>query len=149
MHKKTLLIIMALLALAASSCGKKPPQQPALLGGSAIASLRTIVSAYEREDMSSFSEKIARDFPERETFLRSVAAVFEKYDSIKFWVQYPKMLIMIEETGRMRLTFTWDAEWRIGERMTKDGGRVTFVFDPTGSQLRTIDGKNPFVPAEE
>lgn len=149
MHKKKLLIITVLLGLTALSCGKKPPQQPAIAGGSAAATLRAIVSAYEIKDISSFSEKIARDFPDREAFLRTVAAVFGKYDSIKFRVQHTKMLIMIEEAGGIRLTFTWDAEWRIGERMTKDGGRVTFLFDPAGALLRSIEGKDPFAPDEK
>lgn len=149
MHKKKLIIIAVLLGLTALSCGKRPPQQPAIAGGSAVASLRAIVSAYEIKDISSFSGKIARDFPDREAFLRTVAAVFGKYDSIMFRVQYTKMLIMIEEAGGIRLTFTWDAEWRVSDRLTKDGGRVTFVFDPAGSLLRSIEGKDPFAPDEK
>jgi hypothetical protein len=59
------------------------------------------------------------------------------------------MLIMIEDKGRVKLAFTWDGEWQTaGGRIAKDGGRVTFALDPKGTRITSIEGRNPFVPAE-
>jgi hypothetical protein len=56
------------------------------------------------------------------------------------------MIIMIEQTSQMRVTFTWDAEWLAsGGASVKDGGRVTMVFEPGDFKLLSIDGKNPFL----
>jgi hypothetical protein len=93
---------------------------------------------------------VSDGFRDREAFAKSLNAVFAKYDTIRFNIQYTKMLIMIEEKGQIRTAFNWDAEWlAAGGALQKNGGRVTFVFDPGNFKLLSIDGKNPFVPAEK
>jgi hypothetical protein len=141
-----LLIILAVL-LASSACGaKKPPEQAAIKSRNVLSVLREMNSSYEKKNLDAFLTGVAADFPEREAFAKSVAGVFAKYETIQFNIQYTRMLIMIEDKGRIKTTFTWDAQWKTAEGTSvKDGARVTLVFEPAGYKLASIEGKNPFL----
>jgi hypothetical protein len=118
--------------------------------GSSLETIRDMTAAYEKKDLGGFLDAFSVDFPERESLSNAVNGVFKKYATIRFTVQYTKMLIMIDDKGRVRLAFTWDGEWQTaGGRLVKDGGRVTFALDPKGTRISAIEGRNPFVPAEQ
>jgi hypothetical protein len=90
---------------------------------------------------------VAPGYKDREALSSSLASVFSKNETIRFNIQYTKMLIMVEEKGPIRTTFNWDGEWHaVGGATQKNGGRVTLVFDPGSFKLVSIDGKDPFVP---
>ena len=56
------------------------------------------------------------------------------------------MIILIDQERKMRVSFTWDAEWTVaGGTNVKDGGRITLIFEPGDFKLISIDGKNPFL----
>ncbi len=151
MTRKPLLILLALTVLVAiTACGKKPPQQAALQGRRILSAIRDITQAYEKKDLGSFMGAVAKDFSDRPSLEQAAGRVFTKYESIRFTVQYTKMLVMIADRGNIRATFTWDGEWRTaGGKIVKDGARVTLVFDPGDYKLQAIEGKNPFVPVEK
>lgn len=144
-------LIFPLLSLIvfSAACSKKPPQPPALIGGEVLSSLRSIAAAYEKKDLDVFMSGISRDFAERNQLRRSLSGVMGRYDSIRFSIQYTKMLVMTDEKTGTKVSFTWDAEWRRGSKTLKDGGRVTFVFDNKGELLKAIEGRNPFIPIEK
>jgi hypothetical protein len=150
MTRKPLLILLALTVLVAiTACGKKPPQQAAIQGQRILSAIRDITQAYEKKDLGSFMDAVAKDFSDRPSLEQAAGRVFTKYEAIRFTVQYTKMLMMIADRGNIRATFTWDGEWRTaGGKTVKDGARVTLVFDPRDYKLQAIEGKNPFVPAE-
>ena len=140
-------ITFLLLVGALSGCGKKPPQVVTVESKSTLATLRGLRSAYEKKDVDAFMKSVAAGYPERQKLQQSLKSTFSKYDSIHFVIHDEKMLIMIKETKHIQATFTWDGEWKTpGRRTIKDGGRITFVFDLKGQQLRTIKGNNPFIP---
>ena len=147
---KRLFILLTLTALlfAASACSaKKTPDQSAIKSKSVLISLRDIKSAYEKKDLSSFMENIVPGYQDRDALSRSLAAVFLKNETIRFNIQYTKMVFMIEEKGPIKATFNWDGEWlAVGGTTQKNGGRVTLVFEPGSFKITSIDGKNPFVP---
>ncbi len=147
-----LLAFVALITILFSSaaCSKKsPPTQSAVQTHDALSTLRGLTGAYEKKQLSSFMDKVSKDYPDRQAFSQSIAGIFTKYDTIRFTVQYTKMFVMIEEKAKIKMTFNWDGEWQTtGGKIVKDGGRVSFVFDPKGAWLLSIDGKNPFVPVE-
>ena len=144
--------IVALLALtaflfAAPACSeKKLPEQAAIKTKNVLSSLRDLSAAYNKKDLPSFMESVASAYNDRGGFSKSLGAVFTKNASIRFNIQYTKMLIMVEEKGNIKTTFNWDGEWHAVDGTTqKNGGRVTLVFEQ-GFKLLSIDGKNPFVP---
>lgn len=140
-------ITFLLLVGALSGCGKKAPQVVTVESKSTLATLRSMRSAYETKDVDAFMKRVAAGYPERQKLQQSLKSTFSKYDSIHFVIHDEKMLIMIKETKHIQATFTWDGEWKTpGRRTIKDGGRITFVFDLKGQQLRTIKGNNPFIP---
>lgn len=149
MKRTTVIFSMLLLIFFSTACSKKPPQPPAIIGEGLLTSLRSIAAAYEKKDIEAFMAGVSKDFAERDILRRSLTGVFAQYDSIRFSIQHTKMLIMIDEKTGPKISFTWDAEWRKGARILKDGGRVTFVFDKKGELLKSIEGKNPFVPVEK
>ncbi len=150
MNRILSLIALSCLLISLSACAeKKPPQQAALQGRLILSSIRELVQAYEKQDIGDFMGRVSRTYQDREAFEKTVASVFSKFETIRFTVQYTKMLIMIADKGNIQATFTWDGEWQAGGGNTrKDGGRVTLVFDPGEFKLLSIEGKNPFVPAE-
>jgi hypothetical protein len=151
MIRKPLLILLALsVLLPITACSKKPPQVVTRQAGSSLETLRDMTTAYEKKDLGGFLDAVSVDFPEREALSNAVTGAFKKYATIRFTVQYTKMLIMIDDKGRVKLAFTWDGEWQTaGGRIMKDGGRVTFALDPKGTRITAIEGRNPFVPTEK
>ena len=108
-----------------------------------------MIKSYEKKDLDSYLSEVASGFREREAYSKALAAVFSKYETIRFNIQYSKMIVMIEEQGTIKASFNWDAEWQGAGGMTqKDGGRVTLVFEPGDFKLISIDGKNPFLPQQ-
>ncbi len=148
-----LLAFVALISILFSSaaCSKKaPPTQAAIQAEGALSTLRELAGAYEKKQLSTFMDKVSKDYPDRQAFSQSIAGVFTKYDAIRFTVQYTKMVVMIDEKANMKLTCNWDGEWQTaGGKIVKDGGRGSFVFDPKGARLLSLEGKNPFIPAEK
>ena len=144
------LTILSLLLTSTACSAKKPLEPSALKSKNVLSVLKEMSASYEKKDLSAFLSDVSDGFRERETFAKSLTAVFAKYETIRFNIQYTKMLIMIEEKGQIRAAFNWDAEWlAAGGAMQKNGGRVTFAFDPGSFKLQSIDGKNPFVPVEK
>ena len=150
MNRILSLIIAVLMFLSAVACSKKtPPTQAALQTQGALLTLRDLTGAYENKQLSSFMDKVSKDYPNRQAFSQSVANIFTKYDTIRFTVQYTKMVVMIDEKANMKMTFNWDGEWQTtGGKIVKDGGGVSFFFDPKGARLLSLEGKNPFIPQE-
>ena len=140
-------VIITAILLTASACStKKLPDQTAYKSKTVLSALRDMDKYYEAKDLDAFLSDVSKSYPDRDRFAKNLATVFSKYETIHFNIQYAKMIIMIEETSRMKATFTWDAEWlAAGGTSVKDGGRVTLVFEPGDFKLLSIDGKNPFL----
>jgi hypothetical protein len=146
----SVLTILSLLLTSTACSSKKPLDASALKSKNVLSVLKEMSASYEKKDLRTFLSDVSDGFRDREAFAKSLNAVFSRYDTIRFNIQYTKMLIMIEEKGQIRTAFNWDAEWlAAGGALQKNGGRVTFVFDPGNFKLLSIDGKNPFVPAEK
>ncbi len=142
-------VIVFLLALLISSCGTVPLGKAGLQGESTLAAVRDLTSAYERRDLDAFMEKVAPAYPERGAFRTSVEKIFSTYQTIRFKLHYTKILVMVQDKGNIKATFTWEGEWRTtGGKIVKDGARVTLVFDPGTYKLLGIDGKNLFLPSD-
>jgi hypothetical protein len=142
------LLAITIIIFTASACGgKKPPEQAAVKSKNVLSALRDMGRAYEKKDLTSFMADVSPVYGDREVFSKSLSVVFSRYETIHFNIQYTKMLIMVEEKGRIKAAFNWDAEWLVaGGTAQKNGGRVTLVFEPENFKLLSIDGKNPFVP---
>jgi hypothetical protein len=126
--------------------GKKPPEQAAVKSKNVLSVLRGMNKAYEQKDLDAFMSDVSASFPDQAAFAKSLTGVFAKYETVHFNIQYARMLILIEDKGPIRTTFTWDAEWLSSKGgALKDGGRVTLVFDSGSFKLISIDGKNPFL----
>ncbi len=139
--------VVIVLLLAAFSCGgKKPPEQTAIKSRNILTVLREMNKSYEQKNLDAFLSDVSSAYRDRESFAKSLTAVFSKYETIHFNIQYARMIIMIQEKSQIKATFTWDGEWTAtGGTMVKDGGRVTLVFEPDSFKLVSIDGKNPFL----
>jgi hypothetical protein len=148
MIRSCILLALATLLCTTSACSaKKPPEQTAIKSKNILTALRDIDKAYEKKDLSSFMDNVAPGFQDRDALSKSLAGVFLKNETIRFNIQYTKMLIVVEEKGPIKATFNWDGEWlAVGGTTQKNGGRVTLIFDPGSFKLMSIDGKNPFVP---
>jgi hypothetical protein len=144
-------LLMLLLLLTATACSaKKTPDPAAARGKNVISVLQALSTSYENKDHQAFMSDVSDGFRDREAFAKSLSAVFARYETIHFNIQYAKMVILIETKGPIKASFNWDGEWiSVGKMAQKNGGRVTFVLDPGSFQLQSIDGKNPFVPAEK
>jgi len=138
---------LAVIILFTSACStKKPIEQTAYKSKTILSALRDMDKSYEKKDLDSFMSDVSTSYDKREAFAKSLAAVFSRYETIHFNIQYAKMIIMIDQASIMRATFTWEAEWiAAGGTSVKDGGRVTLVFEPGDFKLISIDGKNPFL----
>jgi len=142
-------LIVSLLLLTGTACSgaKKPPGQSAIQGNKVLAALQDMSHAFEKKDLSAFMGRIANDYRDRQAFAVSIESVFAKYETVRFTVQYTKMIITVEERGMTKVAFNWDSELRTaGGSVQKNGGRSTFTFDPKEATLVSIDGKNPFIP---
>ncbi|HXY54098.1 MAG TPA: hypothetical protein VEM40_05430 [Nitrospirota bacterium] len=142
-----LFISLLILTGAACSGAKKPLGQSAIQSNKVLASLQDMSRAFEKKEPSAFMGKIANAYKDRQAFAASIESVLAKYDTVRFTIQYTKMLITVEEHGMTKVAFNWDSEWRTaGGSVQKNSGRSTFVFDPREATLVSIDGKNPFIP---
>ena len=142
-------VIALFLALLISSCSTVPLGKAGLQGEGTLAAIRDLTGAYEQRNIEAFMEKISTAYPDREGFEKSVDTIFSTYQSIHIKVHYTKILVMVQEKGNIKATFTWEGEWQTtGGKIVKDGARVTLVFDPGTYKLLGIDGKNLFIPSD-
>ena len=142
-----LLLLAFLLTVAACGGAKKPPDQSALQGNKVILALQDMSRAYGKKDLSAFMGQIAGSYKDRQAFVTSLESTFDKYETVRFTIQYTKMLITVEYKDVTKAAFNWDSEWQTaGGNVQKNSGRSTFVFDPRETRLVFIDGKNPFIP---
>ncbi len=141
-------LIMALLLFTGSACSaKKPPEQSAVQGNKAIAALQDLNKNYEMKNISAFMAHIANTYEGKQPFAASLESAFAKYETVRFTVQYTRMVITVEVNGATKVTFNWDSEWQTeGGSVQKNSGRSTFAFEPREAQIVSIDGKNPFIP---
>jgi hypothetical protein len=146
-----ILLLSSVLLSGAACSSKKPPEKSAILGNKVILTLQDMSRAYEKKDLSAFMGQIANSYKNRQAFMESIESVFAKYETVRFTIQYTRMLITVEYKDTTKAAFNWDSEWQTaGGSVQKNSGRSTFVFDPRETRLVSIDGKNPFVlqPAE-
>jgi hypothetical protein len=149
MKRTAVSIVVITLALLTSACGKVPLGPVGLQGENVIAAIRDLTKAYERRDLDGFMEKVSAAYPDREAFRTSVEKVFSVYQTIRFKLHFTKMLIVIQDKGNIKATFTWEGEWKTpGGKIVKDGARVTLVLDPGVYKLLSIEGKNLYLPSE-
>jgi hypothetical protein len=148
MNRPLSLLAITMIIVSFAACeAKKPPEQAAVKSKNVLTALRDLGRAYEKKDLASFMADVSPNYRDRDALSTSLAVVFSKYETIHFNIQYAKMVIMVEEKGRIKTAFNWDAEWLAGGGTAqKNGGRVTLLFDPENFKLLSIDGKNPFVP---
>ncbi len=143
----SLFALTALLLFSSACAEKKVPNQAATKGAEVVNTLRDLSHMFEKKNLAGFMNSISDNFKDRQTFSQSIEDVFKKYETVRFTVQYSKMLIMIDEKGASRADFNWDSEWQTGGgSVQKNSGRVAFVFDPKDGKLASIDGKTPFIP---
>ncbi len=146
----SLVTVLSILFFLSACSAKKPPDQTSIRSRNILMVLRELSTSYEKKDYSAFMADVSEGFRDREAFAKSLTAVFAKYETIQFNIQYTKMLIMIEEKGQLKASFNWDGEWlAAGKALQKNSGRATFALDPGNFKLQSIDGKNPFIPVEK
>ncbi len=147
MRRPATLFFLIVLFFTSSACGgKKPPEQTYWKSKHILTILREMNKAYEQKNLDDFLSHVSPAYHDRDGFTKSLTGVFKKFESIHFTIQYSKMVILLAETGQIRITFTWSAEWlTVGGTTVKDGGRVTCVFEPGDFKLLSIDGKNPYL----
>jgi hypothetical protein len=147
MNRVLSIIILFALLFGASCSAKKPPEQTMVRSRHILTVLRDINQAYEKKDLKAFMAEVSPDYRDRDALSGSLATVFSKYETIRFNIQYSKMLIMLDEKGQAKASFNWDAEWlAMGGTTQKNGARVTMVLEPGTFKLLSIDGKDPFIP---
>jgi len=143
----SLLVILSVLATVSACSDKKPPTQSAIKGNTVIHTLQDLSHMFEKKNLPGFMNLVSDTYKDRQTFSTALSSVFTKYETVRFTIQYTKMLITIDEKGSPKAVFNWDSEWQTaGGSVQKNSGRITFVFDPRDSRLVSIDGKNPFIP---
>jgi len=141
--------IAIFLALMISSCSTVPLGKAGIQGENTLAAVRGLTSTYERRDLDAFMDKISIAYPDREGFAKSVEKIFSTYQAISYKLHFNKILVMVQDKGNIKATFTWEGEWKTtGGKIVKDGARVTLVFDPGTYKLLGIDGKNMFIPSD-
>ncbi len=142
--------LMLTLLLTATACSeKKTWERSALQSRNVLSVLRDMTHAYEIKNRDSFLSNVADEYAGRDNLSQVLAAVFTKYEVIHLNIQYTKMLIMIQDKGRIKVSANWDADWTTSTGITqKSGGHATFFFSPDSFKLTAIEGKNPFIPAE-
>jgi hypothetical protein len=149
MIRTSLLSILLAASLLTAACGRTPLTDTGLKGESSIATVRDLASAYERRDIDGFMEKVSPAYPDRAAFQKSIEKVFGDYQTIHFNVLYNRMLITVQYQENIKVTFTWEGEWRTsGGKVVKDGAQVSMILSRTTFKLSNIEGKDPFVPSE-
>jgi len=148
MNRILFFILASSLLITAAACGtKKPLEQSAIQGNKVISTLQDMSLTYEKKDLSAFMSQISSSYKNRQAFVKSLESIFAKYETVRFTIQYTKMLITVEYKDMTKAAFNWDSEWQTaGGNVQKNSGRSTFVFDPKETKLVSIDGKNPFSP---
>lgn len=142
----TMLVSIAILMASPACSSKKLPEQTAVKSKSILISLRELARAYEKKELDAFLSGVSDQYRDRANLAQSLAAVFAKYETIHFNIQYTRMIMLIQQNGEIATTFTWDAEWQTsGGTSVKDGARATLVFEPKNNKLISIEGKNPFL----
>lgn len=141
-------LVLTVFFVSVSACSSaKPPAPETVQGNKIIASLKDLNSFYNKKNLAGFMNLVADTFKERKEFADAVGAVFSKYETVQFTIQYTRMFIMIEDKGMARATFNWDSGWQTADgSMLKNSGRTTFAFDPRDAKLVLIEGKSPFIP---
>ena len=143
----SLLMLISLFFTTSACSEKKAPTQSAVKGSAVVNALRDMSHMFEKKNLPGFMNLVSDSFKDRQAFSASLEAVFKKYDTVQFTVQYPKMIIMVDEKGATRADFNWNSEWQTGGgSVQKNSGRVAFIFDPGDGKLASIDGKSPFIP---
>jgi len=141
--------IILFLALMISSCATAPLGKAGLQGEATLAAIRDLTGAYEKRNIDAFMDKLSTAYPDREEFGKSVEKIFSTYQSIHIKLHNTKILVMVQDKGNIKATFTWEGEWQTtGGKIVKDGARVTLVFDPGTYKLLGIEGKNMFIPSD-
>jgi hypothetical protein len=149
MNRSFTTFIAIFLALMISSCSTAPLGKAGIQGEGTLTAIRDLTSTYERRDLEAFMDKISSAYPDREGLGKSVEKIFSTYQTIRFKLHFNKILVMVQEKGNIKATFTWEGEWKTtGGKIVKDGARVTLVFDPGTYKLLGIDGTNMFVPSD-
>jgi len=141
--------IITLLVFTVACSSKVPLDRSGNQTKNVLSVLNDMSRSYENKNLSSFISNVSDRYVDRDAFSNSLAALFSKCESIHFNIHYTKMLIIIQESGQIRISCNWDAEWFVrGGTSQKNGGRVTFVFEQGNFKLASIDGTNPFIPVE-
>jgi hypothetical protein len=149
MHRSRTGIIALTLAVMAAACATTPLGKAGLQGEHTLAAVRDLTASYEQRNVDAFMDKVSTAYPEREELRRSVERIFSLYQTIRFKVHYTKMVVLVQDKGNIKATFTWEGEWSTsGGKIVKDGARVTLVLDPGVYKLLGIEGKNPYVPSD-
>jgi len=142
-------VITLLLVFVISSCATSPLGKAGLQGEGTLAAIRDLTGAYEQRKFDAFMEKISTAYPDRDGFGKSVDKIFSTYQIIRYKLHFTKIIVLVQDKGNIKATFTWEGEWKTtGGRIVKDGARVTLVFEPDGYKLVGIDGKNMFIPSD-
>ena len=150
MRRTRWFVLLFACLLVVSACGgKKPPDPSAIKGKGILSVLRDMTKAYGEKSLDSFMANVSDDYPDRNGFSAALASVFANHDTVHFNVQYTKMLILVQDKGRITVSCNWDAEWLARGTTRKGGGRITFAFDGVTLKLVAIEGKNPFIPPAE
>ncbi len=141
------ILILCCAVVVAAGCASTPPKPASQVGESALTALKDLQTSYQKKDLDAFMERVSVANPDYATLAETVSLVFSKYSTLRVTFQYTRMLIMVEDRGKIRVVLTWDGEWQTeGGKIVKDGGRSTLVLDPATYKLAAIEGKNPFVP---
>jgi hypothetical protein len=150
MFRKGMVLFLYLpLVLVVSGCGKVALGPVGIQGENVLSAVRDLKGAYERRDIEAFMDKVATAYPDRDGFQRQVEKIFSTYQTIRFKLHDNKMMVLVQDKGNIKATFTWEGEWKTsGGRIVKDGARITLVLDPGVYKLLNIEGTNMFVPSE-
>lgn len=145
------LLSILIVLLFAVSCGEKTPPPPeSLMGKKMLGAVQDLQRSYSAKDLEGVMDRVAPRFADRDGLVRTLKAVFAKYDTVSLAFQETKMLVEVPDRGDVRITLNWQGEWRTagGDRL-KDGARVTLLMDRATGQLAGIDGRSFFVPVQK
>jgi hypothetical protein len=150
MNRIVSFFLISAFLLTATACGEKKITDPSAIKSKNILSvLKDLSQSYEKKELDAFMSNVADNYPERNGFSGALTGVFANNDAIHFNIQYTRMVILIQDRGQIKATFNWDAEWLAPKGTSqKNGGRATFIFEPTSFKLTAIEGQNPFIPVE-
>ncbi len=143
----SLAALIVVLVLFSSCSDKKAPGQELAKSRDVLSVLRSLNKSYDAKNLNAFMDDVSGAYKGRDAFSKSLGAVFTRYKTVHLSINYSKMIILMDQAGQIKPTFTCEAEWVAADGASqKDGARVTLVFEPKDYKLVSIDGKNPFVP---